>query len=97
MGRASSKRRRANTIRKLQEVAGVDTGLAAHMYDRQVMPQRRAAELREQGVDAEVAFVNTSADAQGFKVKCYGCGRKATLPFEPPAGKGVLCPDCQRG
>lgn len=85
------------TVKALQDrVPGVDTELAEHMYDRQIVPQRRAAELRKQGMDVEVALVNTSADAKGgWKVKCYGCGQVATLGFDPGTDS-ALCPDCQR-
>lgn len=98
MGRASSRRRRMATIKALTErVPGVDADLAAHMYDKQIVPQERAATLRKQGVDVDAAFANTSPDAQGHKVRCYGCGKRATLAFKPPGGQGLLCPDCQRG
>jgi CxxC-x17-CxxC domain-containing protein len=63
--------------------------MAKHIAENQIAPQLRAKEL---GFD--VAFVNTNLASKGFEVTCYGCGRKAKLPFEVPAGKAVLCPAC---
>jgi CxxC-x17-CxxC domain-containing protein len=95
MGEA--KRRRAATIAALAEQVGGDLGLAEHMYDQQVAPQRLVKRLREQGHDdIDVTLVTTNPDRDGFEVSCFDCGRKAKMPFEPPAGKVVLCPNCQR-
>ncbi len=95
MGGRASKRVRERTIRRLQEATGADPELAGAMYDRQIVPQREVARLRAQGHDVEAVFVDTGAPrADGFPVVCVGCGRRATLPFEPPAGKKLVCPDC---
>jgi CxxC-x17-CxxC domain-containing protein len=70
--------------------------VAGYGVTRQIEPQLQAQALREQGVDIDVAFVNTNPEREGFEVSCGGCGRKAKLPFEPPPGKVALCPDCMR-
>ena len=57
---------------------------------------RLAEEARRRGVDVDVAFVDTNPAAEGHEVTCAGCGRKAKLPFAPPPGKLVVCPDCMR-
>ena len=93
----SARQRRAATIRRIQMLAGVDRSLAEHLVDRQVEPQRLAHALREQGRDVDVALVNVSASTSGFQVTCVGCGTTGRLPFELPAGKVLMCPDCQRG
>lgn len=72
------------------EVLGVDDELAQHVVDKQVRPQLDARKL-----GADVAFVNTSPTANGYKVRCIRCGRQSTLPFDP-GNKVVMCPDCAR-
>lgn len=94
MGEA--KRKRDASIRALADQVGGDVGLAKHMYDQQIRPQRVVQELREQGHDVDVTFVNVDPDAAGVTVSCMDCGRTAKMPFAPPAGKVVMCPDCQR-
>lgn len=81
--------------KELTDIVEGDEVLAQHMIDRQIRPQERAAELRTQGMDVTTAFVNTSPEAEGFVVKCYGCQREARLPFDP-GSKVLLCPQCQR-
>jgi CxxC-x17-CxxC domain-containing protein len=93
-GKRARERRRA-FIAALTS-AGIGHNLAEHMHDNQVEPQLRAAELRTRGLDVTTAMVDTTPGAQGFEVACAGCGRTARLPFEPPPGKAVVCPRCQR-
>ncbi len=37
--------------------------LAQHVTERQIIPQLTADQLRKEGMDVEVAFVSTAADA----------------------------------
>lgn len=80
---------------ELTDLVDGDEALAQHMIENQLKPQRLAEELRGQGMDVTTAFVDTSPEADGFLVKCYGCQREARLPFDP-GGKALLCPACQR-
>ncbi len=67
--------------------------LARHVVDNQIEPQLAAERARESGIDVEAVFVSNNPDAEGFTLTCTGCGRTATLPFDP--GKKVgLCPAC---
>jgi hypothetical protein len=72
-----------------------DRKLAQHVVENQIMPQLAAEEMREQGLDVEIGFVNTNPNAQGFTVTCYGCQKTAKLPFDPGTKVG-LCPACAR-
>jgi CxxC-x17-CxxC domain-containing protein len=86
---------RQATIRRLQAILSTDDpGLAEHVYDRQIVPQDAAAEARAAGLDIDTTFVNVDPQAQGHTVTCVGCGRTAVMPFAPPPGKVVICPDC---
>lgn len=97
-GRRARAQRRAAIVEALETGLGVDAEIAAHMYDNQIRPQERVAEARADGLDVDVGLVNTTPGAEGYLVTCLGCGRTATLPYAPPAGKDkALCPDCQRG
>lgn len=93
MGRASSKRRRQRTIQLLEQVTQ-DHELATHMHDKQIAPQNAVDEMRAEGKDVDVAFVNTSPDAAGFLIHCVECGRSARTPVAPPTDAVVLCPEC---
>lgn len=42
------------------------------------------------------ALVTTGPDAQGYLLKCAGCGREARMPQPPPSDKIAMCPDCTR-
>jgi hypothetical protein len=66
-----------------------------HVLENQIEPQRIADELREEGHDVEVGWVNTGKRAKGFTVSCHGCGRTAKSLIDPGTRKG-LCPDCVR-
>lgn len=73
-----------------------DESLVEHIIERQVLPQLIAADVRSKGVSIDVAMANTNLDGEGYLVSCFNCGRQARLPFEPPQGKGVVCPLCIR-
>lgn len=77
------------------EVLGIDDQFAQELIEKQVKPQRAAAALRKEGLDVDVAFVNTAPDAKGFVVKCSECGRTARMPTDPGTKVGV-CPSCVR-
>lgn len=85
---------RAQMIAIFTTVTG-DPELAAHMYDKQLLPQRLIHELRAEGQDISATLVNTNPEAPGFEVSCICCGRTAKLPFEPPKDRVVMCPTCQ--
>lgn len=94
-GKRARQRRREALVEGLREL--VDEDLARHLVKNQLEPQFLADDLRRQGHDVDVSLVNVSPNAEdGFEVSCVGCGRTARMPFEPPAGKVVLCPRCQR-
>lgn len=70
--------------------------LVEHIIANQIEPQLRVEELRSQGIDVSTAMVSTRADDDGYEVACHFCERKARLPFQPPPGKALMCPDCMR-
>lgn len=96
-GRRARAQRRAAIVEALETGLGVDAEIAAHMYDKQILPQERMEQMRADGLDVHVGLVNTTPGVEGYPVTCVGCGATATLPAPQPAGKSDgLCPDCQR-
>jgi CxxC-x17-CxxC domain-containing protein len=83
-------------LRRLLIGEGIAPELAERMLRQQLDPQLLAQHAREEGVDIDAAFVTTNPEHNGFEVTCRGCGRTAKLPFQLPAGKVALCPDCMR-
>lgn len=68
-----------------------------HIVENQIMPQLVAARLRDEGADVDLAHVNVDSDATGgYEITCVGCGRIGRVPFQLPAGKAALCPQCMR-
>lgn len=86
---------RMATVEDLQ-AAGLEPGMAEHVYDNQIYPQLQAEHARAHGIDMEAAFVKTTPGAPGYPVTCHGCGATATLPTPLPAGKAAMCPRCMR-
>lgn len=73
-----------------------DRSRVEHVIEDLLASHARADALREKGVELDVVLVNTDPDAEGYRVECTGCGRTATLPFDP-GHSFALCPRCQRG
>lgn len=74
----------------------LDRDLVEHMVNQQIDPQLRAERLRQEGLNVEVAMVNTDPDAGGMEVECVRCHRKAHMPFTSLEFMAVMCPTCVR-
>jgi hypothetical protein len=84
-------------LRRLQAEAGLDAETARLVYERQMVPAMRAAQLIGQGYEVDLAQAQPVTDGDdggpGFLVRCYGCGRRARVQVSP-GRRRLLCPEC---